>query len=91
MRVRNHCLLLSHEVMTILVLMTLGSSLWSHPATIATPISHLIACNNDHSDDFLEVMMYCRTKSLQDKEIGLAQMIGYGLITPGSDVVGLEV
>ena len=74
MRVRNHCLLLSHEVMTILVLMTLGSSLWSHPATIATPISHLIACSNDHSDDFPEVMMYCRTKSLLDKEIGLARV-----------------
>ena len=90
MRVRNHCLLLSHEVMTILMLMALGSSLWSHPATIATPISHLIACNNGHSDNFPDVIMYCRTKSLQDKEIGLAQMTGYGLIIPGSDVVGLE-
>ena len=74
MRVRNHCLLLSHEVMAILMLMTLGSSLWSHPATIATPISHIIACINDHSDDFPEVMMYCRTKSLLDKEIGLARV-----------------
>ena len=72
-RVRNHCLLLSHEVMAILMLMTLGSSLWSHPATIATPISHLIACDNDHSDDFPVVIMYCSEKSLQDREISLAQ------------------
>ena len=91
MRVRNHCLLLSHEVMAIFMLMTLSSSLWSHPATIATPISHLIACNNGHSDNFPDVIMYCRTESLQDKEIDLAQMTGYGLIIPGSDVVGLGV
>ena len=38
MRVRNHCLLLLHEVMGLLMLMTLGSSLRSHPAPIATPI-----------------------------------------------------
>lgn len=38
MRVRNHCLLLLYEVMGLLMLMTLGSSLRSHPAPIATPI-----------------------------------------------------
>ena len=70
---RHHCLLLSHEVMAILMLMTLGSSLWSHPATIATPISHLIACDNDHSDDFPVVIIYCSEKSPQDREISLAQ------------------
>ena len=78
MRVRNHCLLLSHEVMTILMLMALGSN---QPVVLHLilqlqhlPISLLIACNNDHSDDFPEVMMYCRTKSLQNKEIGLARV-----------------
>ena len=38
MCVRNHCLLLLYEVMGLLMLMTLGSSLRSHPAPIATPI-----------------------------------------------------
>ena len=55
------------------MLMALGSSLRSHPAPIATPISHLIACDNDHSDEFPVVIMYCSEKSLQDREISLAQ------------------
>ena len=77
MRVRDHCLLLLHEVMGLLMLMTLGSSLRSHPAPIATPIpilSHAVTTTRTTSFTgvthlravlhLILVTVHCRSRSV---------------------------
>ena len=77
MCVRNHCLLLLYEVMGLLMLMTLGSSLRSHPAPIATPIpilSHAVTTTRTTSFTgvthlravlhLILVTVHCRSRSV---------------------------
>ena len=93
MRVRNHCFILSHEVMGILMLMALGSRQWycisscnysnsrfffsSHATTTTRTTSLKRVCTVER--------IHCKVKKLV-----WLKMIGYGLMIPGSDVVGLE-